>query len=200
MKFEEYVPLAQRTSPEGHNRACNGILGLLGECGEVADLVKKWLFQSGDDAEFPKEKMIEETGDVMWYVAETAAGLGITDALASVIIKSNEPIKEDTDMNQIVAFAGKLCDSASKLEIMFRGSSYVDSRRWKNPPCPAAGHATLLLYGVVVELAYFVYYLCDSTLGEVMERNIEKLKKRYPDGFDPDRSVNRAAYEVADHE
>ena len=29
------------------------------------------------------------------------------------------------------------------------------------------------------------------TLGEVMERNIEKLKKRFPEGFSKERSVNR---------
>lgn len=29
-------------------------------------------------------------------------------------------------------------------------------------------------------------------LERVMESNIEKLRKRYPEGFDPERSVHRA--------
>jgi hypothetical protein len=29
------------------------------------------------------------------------------------------------------------------------------------------------------------------TLGEVAVMNVEKLKKRYPDGFSTDRSLNR---------
>jgi NTP pyrophosphatase (non-canonical NTP hydrolase) len=29
------------------------------------------------------------------------------------------------------------------------------------------------------------------TLEEVAQRNIEKLKKRYPEGFDAERSINR---------
>ena len=29
------------------------------------------------------------------------------------------------------------------------------------------------------------------TLGEVAQRNIDKLKRRYPDGFDKSRSINR---------
>nr|DAR10288.1 MAG TPA: NTP-PPase-like protein [Caudoviricetes sp.] len=29
------------------------------------------------------------------------------------------------------------------------------------------------------------------TLDEVMEHNVEKLKNRYPDGFDKDRSIHR---------
>ena len=28
-------------------------------------------------------------------------------------------------------------------------------------------------------------------MSEIAERNIEKLKKRYPDGFDPERSLHR---------
>ncbi|MDO4356907.1 MAG: hypothetical protein Q4E13_10395 [Clostridia bacterium] len=33
-----------------------------------------------------------------------------------------------------------------------------------------------------------------------MERNIEKLKKRYPDGFDPERSLHRPGYEIVGEE
>ncbi|MBQ4118132.1 MAG: nucleotide pyrophosphohydrolase, partial [Oscillospiraceae bacterium] len=31
----------------------------------------------------------------------------------------------------------------------------------------------------------------DVSLDEVFERNIEKLKKRYPEGFSSERSINR---------
>ena len=31
----------------------------------------------------------------------------------------------------------------------------------------------------------------DVTLEEIARRNINKLRKRYPDGFDPERSINR---------
>ena len=32
----------------------------------------------------------------------------------------------------------------------------------------------------------------DLSLEDIMEANIEKLKKRYPEGFDADRSIHRA--------
>ena len=32
---------------------------------------------------------------------------------------------------------------------------------------------------------------CELTLEEILERNIEKLKKRYPEGFSTERSINR---------
>lgn len=33
-------------------------------------------------------------------------------------------------------------------------------------------------------------------LDEIAEQNIAKLRDRYPDGFDPERSINRGEYEV----
>ena len=66
---EDYQRLAMRTSPEGHDRMLNGCMGLIGEAGEVVDIVKKWKFQSGDHADLPKDKLIEECGDVLWYCA-----------------------------------------------------------------------------------------------------------------------------------
>ena len=34
-------------------------------------------------------------------------------------------------------------------------------------------------------------YALDSSLEEIFDRNIAKLKKRYPQGFDKERSINR---------
>lgn len=110
MNLNEYQVLAQRTcniTQLHSSKIENGILGMCGESGECSDILKKYLFQGH---ELDREKLAEEVGDVMWYVAETAAGL-------------------------------------------------------------------------------------DMTLEEIAERNIAKLKARYPDGFDPERSIHRPEYE-----
>ena len=39
-------------------------------------------------------------------------------------------------------------------------------------------------------------YAIDYPLDDVLRMNIEKLKERYPDGFDPERSRNRKADDV----
>lgn len=50
-------------------------LGLAGEAGEVADLIKKGVFhQHGLD----HEKLKKELGDVLWYVAALCTRLGFT--------------------------------------------------------------------------------------------------------------------------
>lgn len=76
MTLNEYQGLAHITrnralSPDDH--LLNGCLGLAGEAGECADLVKKCFFQDGRDI---REKLYEELGDVLWYVAETAGAMG----------------------------------------------------------------------------------------------------------------------------
>lgn len=112
MNMNEYQALAMRTSSAqtSSDKIENGVLGLNGEAGEVADLLKKYLYQGH---ELDRDKMIDEAGDVLWYLAELAAGLGVS-------------------------------------------------------------------------------------LSEIAERNVEKLRRRYPEGFDPERSVHRPEYGGAD--
>ena len=111
MTGNEYQRHALRTASgmnyENHGMLMNGALGLCGEAGEVAALVKKATFQGH---ELDTDHIAEELGDVAWYLAIASHAIG-----------------------------------------------------------------------------------CD--LDEVLARNVEKLKKRYPDGFEADRSVHREAYE-----
>ena len=103
MNANEYQRKAMRTATHKCYDLANAALGLTGEAGEVADIIKTHLYQGHDL--YPSE-VIEELGDVLWYVALMAD--------------------------------------------------------------------------------YF-----NVTLGFVMQQNITKLKARYPEGFDPVKSVNR---------
>lgn len=111
MTINEYQGLAMRTSnkelsPDYH--LINGALGLCGESGEIADLVKKnWMQGHVLDL----EHLAKELGDICWYIAETATAIGYD-------------------------------------------------------------------------------------LETIMQMNIDKLKKRYPDGFDTERSQHRAEGDV----
>lgn len=77
MTINQYQALAMRTSnkdlsPDYH--LLNGVLGLCGESGEVADMVKKnWM--QGHDLDL--DHVVKELGDVLWYVAETATAIGV---------------------------------------------------------------------------------------------------------------------------
>lgn len=98
MTINEYQQLAQRTASTGvlSSKIENGILGLCGETGEIADVYKKYLYQGH---ELDREHMAEELGDVCWYVAELATGLGVTleEVMGSNIEKLRERYPEGFD-------------------------------------------------------------------------------------------------------
>ena len=76
MNLNEYQALAQRTSGtlSDKDKLLNGVMGLNGEAGECIDVVKKHLFQGH---ELDTVKLLDELGDTLWYIAQTAAGLGV---------------------------------------------------------------------------------------------------------------------------
>jgi Predicted pyrophosphatase len=75
MTPDEYQRLALRTAAtlDGQQRVINGAMGLAGEAGEVADSVKKWLYQGHA---LDHERLAHELGDILWYVALLSDTLG----------------------------------------------------------------------------------------------------------------------------
>lgn len=77
MTVNEYHGLAMRTAPklEEDPMLIDAALGLTGEAGEVADLVKKCCYQ-GHELDF--DAIVEELGDVAWYIALACQALGVS--------------------------------------------------------------------------------------------------------------------------
>ena len=77
MTINEYQTAALRTAQTDKLTArellLNSALGLCGESGEVADLVKKHSFQGHD---LDVEHIAKELGDVAWYLAVGAYAIG----------------------------------------------------------------------------------------------------------------------------
>ena len=78
MTINEYQTAALRTAQTDKLTASdlllNSALGLCGESGEVADLVKKHRFQ-GHDLDF--DHVAKELGDIAWYLAVGAYAIGL---------------------------------------------------------------------------------------------------------------------------
>ena len=77
MTINEYQIEAMRTASgvnyENHGMLINASLGLCGESGEVADIIKKATFQGH---ELDVEHVAKELGDVAWYLAVGARAIG----------------------------------------------------------------------------------------------------------------------------
>ena len=94
--LNEYQQLAGRTAGaggDGERRLMVAALGLAGEAGEFANLVKK-LTAHGHD--ISPAILADELGDVLWYVAEaaTACGLNMGDIAQENVCKLQERYPE----------------------------------------------------------------------------------------------------------
>lgn len=101
--YQELAMVTKNKKLPLSEQIANAALGLAGEAGEVADMIKKWKFQG--HLLDPKD-IAKELGDICWYIALMSESIGLS-------------------------------------------------------------------------------------FNEILEMNIEKLKKRYPEGFSAERSINR---------
>lgn len=175
MNFKDYQKEASKTIPEGFTKEQmieNAIYGLVGEFGEVVDLLKKARFQGHT---LDKEKVILELGDVLWYLAEAATGAELN---LYANYKSREGLykvyefSKDTEINLIQG----ICYNSSIL-YPYRHSENGDS---------FCRSLTMLLAKLIALAKKF-----DTTIEEVATKNIEKLRKRYGEKFDSNKSINR---------
>lgn len=193
MQIKDYQRLAMRTSPEGHDRQLNGCMGLIGETGEIVDIVKKWKFQSGDHAELPKDKLIDECGDVLWYCAELATGMDVV--LSALYTEKNfffDDMREINENAPLELTAMRLATMATRPTLfLFDGVQGIEKevkligREWQEAQAQAE------IVGIMATIRDILEIHCNVSLEDAMEHNIEKLRKRYPDGFDPERSLHR---------
>ena len=91
MTINEYQKLAMTTMNKELSERdvlINSVMGLCGESGEVIDLVKKHVSHGHP---LNREKLIDELGDVAWYLAECAYVLGVP--LEDVLARNIEKLK-----------------------------------------------------------------------------------------------------------
>lgn len=89
VNFDKYQRAASRTANKELTREltlATFALGLAGEAGEVADLIKKHL---GHGHWLNKDEIRKELGDVLWYLATVAeaCGLSLEEVAAANIVK-----------------------------------------------------------------------------------------------------------------
>jgi NTP pyrophosphatase (non-canonical NTP hydrolase) len=78
LTLDEYQNLAARTAGaggSGDRRLIISALGLAGEAGEFANIVKKL---TAHGHEISAEDLADELGDVLWYIAEAATACGLS--------------------------------------------------------------------------------------------------------------------------
>jgi NTP pyrophosphatase (non-canonical NTP hydrolase) len=171
MNFKEFTEASKRTAPfngepqnhiEHEHLMANYSMGLLGES---VELLEEVLVGSGLDAK-------KEMGDVAHYacILGEVVGLKFDFELRKMDMTT-------TDTLTALTFAAKQVSEVSK--------KYVFHRHEFN----AVDYRMPLKF-----ILQAIYSLCEQwglKLSEVLEGNIDKLKERYPEKFDTEKSINR---------
>jgi len=91
LDYQNYVEklASQQSTSTEKDRLLLSVLGLNGEAGECADLVKKHIYHGKP---LDKNSLILEAGDVMWYMAFLCNTLGVT--IQEVVDKNVEKLQD----------------------------------------------------------------------------------------------------------
>lgn len=180
MKLKEYRKKARRTL--GAATMNNILMGIFGEAGEVVDYLKKVEFHGH---ELERDKLVEELGDWLWYVV-APFNLYPLEGQALKILDGFVPLLDMDGWNMPVVpihvLAMFVMTETSKMMVFVYECVSFNEYLFSGYP-----QRTLT---IIHELARRV----GSDIEEVAALNIAKLEKRYPDGFDQARSINREGY------
>lgn len=179
MNLREYQRLAMRTANMKISNElilANRALGLAGEGGEFAGIVLRKIVFGEAMAE---NDVTKELGDVMWYAATTAEAVGLQLA--------------DLDWHEARVLVGLTME---KLTIgLFAYVGHVADHMKKHLTHGHPMQPAMIGVGLAA-IVFFAKKLAEDqriSFENVLATNIDKLKKRYPEGFDETRSKERAA-------
>lgn len=183
LTWDEYRVLARRTQDptlSPREKLAHAVLGLCSELHEADVESSALIFGSPEFINDVKQRLALEIGDCYWMIAE------LCDYMESEIEVPlfSSPYRKKSGSTTLprVGEAGfrscvsYLCGMAQKA---FQGHKPDNTLRTKYALSVIGGRLSVL-----AEKSGF-----DTPV--ILHMNIEKLKKRYPDGFSADRSVNR---------
>jgi NTP pyrophosphatase (non-canonical NTP hydrolase) len=170
MNFQQYVELAMVTANKTLPRElvfANAALGMCGEYAELGHDLDRYFTGPGSSRLEYKEKAKKELGDVLWYVALAV------DQIRAVEHLDFEEYMGNASLHRSI---GDYADMVKKH--ICQGH-------------PLETQAMIELLAVIIGQLRHIASDLDTTLGEVAEGNIAKLKARYPAGFEVTKSVHR---------
>lgn len=151
-------------------------VGLLGELIEVSERVTAVVQEAHEI-----NGIIDEIGDVFWYLAVMSAHCGITfDAIA-------EDHSERLTKRHAVSISFELHNAFKSAKSI---TEALKKYLWHGHRFPFRKEIIVSMRVISNSLEIIAHHY-DSSLNEVLEKNIAKLQRRYPNGFDAIKSMER---------
>lgn len=176
MNLKEYQEKARSTAIYDYKKM--GMvypgLGLMGECGEIAEKIKK-LFRddNGDFTDERKQAVVKELGDCTWYLANVCCDTD-HDLLMTYKMRNASQMRK-AEMMHLPQLVFHMGECAARIYVQLEewyyryGTSPAEHERFTDIP-----HNVTMLLVCVEEMAT----RCNSTLENVYSSNIEKLLSR----------------------
>lgn len=187
MTLEEYAPLALRTAKDRgaiYPNLWHGACGMLTEIGEVADAYKKHEIYGKP---LNRTNVLEELGDLMWYVALYAKygdyTLTPTPNMGTIVEEGAHKLSpEHFLLLHFVPVIGVLYMAASESMLYADPDANLSFEREEVQEAVGTAVCTVEAFAK----------LLGSSLSEVLQMNINKLAKRYKSGgFTEAEAINR---------
>lgn len=171
--LNHYQELSERTATKHSFQLANYGLGVAGEAAEIMSIALKGISTFADVDTFVKE-LKKELGDVLWYTSQIARIAGLS--LEELKIKSELNISFRKRVMKLNTKAGEMADLIKKA--VFHGHA-IEKEVIKE------------ILGAVLSWVVSIGKFVDLEILDIAAANVEKLMKRYPDGFSEERSINR---------
>lgn len=178
-EYKEFVKQSEKGTLQTLDRINHAIFGMAGEIGECIDCIKKVIFHGH---KYDSRIFLNELGDFLWYCTLfTICYEEKYDKLTSyfendLIDMSKHNVKSEnygrSHLFDIFIDVAGITASLNKEEMF---TEYI-------------------LAGLIEEMYYNIEALCyinGIDLYDLIDINVKKIRKRYPNGFDPSRSINR---------
>lgn len=175
MNLSEYQKEARRTINQSlthDEQVMAGILGIMGEVGELIDMVKKHLYQGH---ELHNDKIVKEVGDCCWYLANLLSELDIDMSTVPFAVLPQSP----NFTTLLIEVHGQVSQVAQQITM-----TRTELTPYMRPRIQVL--AGQILTGLT-EILRFV----GTQLHDCLSQNITKLQIRYENGFSPEASIKR---------
>lgn len=178
-EYKDFVKQSEKGTLQTLDRINHAMFGMAGEIGECIDCIKKVIFHGH---EYDSRIFLNELGDFLWYCTlfaisyEEKYKVNLSYFKNDLIDMSKHNVKSE-NYGQSHLFT-ILTDTASIVVNLNKREIFTE----------------YMLVALIEEIFYNIEALCyinNINLYDLMCININKIRKRYPNGFDPSRSINR---------
>lgn len=186
-KLDQYQELCLQTvSPiageKPRDLLASSAVGLANEWGEFIQLLEQYLTKASPILP-TKEKIEDEFGDVLWYFAVLSYAVSID---FSTVINMQVEYR-NTNSTRVKSLVDKCLKVSMHIGLSIGG---IKKYLWHGHEFPEKETLVKKFRLLGWHLAV-VATLCNISIEEVLDKNIQKLSERYPNGFEVERSINR---------